>query len=83
MQSLRGLQPCVSMDIDVMDYIIEGRPVLSTECVFCLTCTTVCPENILTTTFAVDRGGNERICRPGDAGKNGVEDPRRSGAHRS
>ncbi len=45
------------MSVDVMGYIVEGLRVLSTECIFCLTCTTVCPENILAATLKVDRGG--------------------------
>ncbi|MEW5816513.1 MAG: 4Fe-4S dicluster domain-containing protein [Spirochaetota bacterium] len=35
------------MDIEVMRYVQEGKKVLSTECVLCLTCTSVCPEGVL------------------------------------
>lgn len=35
------------MDIEVMRYVQEGMPVLSTECVMCMTCTSVCPEQVL------------------------------------
>lgn len=35
------------MDIEVMRYVKEERPVLSTECVLCLTCISVCPEQVL------------------------------------
>lgn len=35
------------MDIQIMRYVQEGRKVLSTECVLCLTCTSVCPEEVL------------------------------------
>ena len=51
------------MDINVMEYVMNGERVLSTECIFCLTCTTVCPEAILDDTFKMDIGGNERIRR--------------------
>lgn len=51
------------MDINVMEYVKHGERVLSTECIFCLTCTTVCPEEILDDTFKIDIGGKERIRR--------------------
>ena len=51
------------MDINVMAYINNGERVLSTECIFCLTCTTVCPEKILNATLKIDIGGKELIQR--------------------
>jgi polyferredoxin len=51
------------MDINVMEYICNGERVLSTECILCLTCTTVCPEQILHSTFKMDIGGKELIRR--------------------
>jgi ferredoxin-type protein NapH len=51
------------MDIDVLEYVKQGKRVLSTECIFCLTCTTVCSENILDATFKLDIGGKELIKR--------------------
>ena len=51
------------MDIDIMQYVINGKRVLSTECIFCLTCTTVCPEGILEDTFKMDVGGKEHLRR--------------------
>ena len=51
------------MDIDIMEYVMNGERVLSTECIFCMTCTTVCPDGILDDTFGVDIGGRERIRR--------------------
>jgi polyferredoxin len=51
------------MDINVMEYVNHGERVLSTECIFCLTCTTVCPEEILDDTFKIDIGGKEYIRR--------------------
>lgn len=39
------------MDIEVMRYVQEGKKVLSTECVLCLTCTSVCPEEVLGVTM--------------------------------
>ena len=51
------------MDINIMEYVNSGERVLSTECIFCLTCTTVCPEEILNDTFKMDIGGKENIKR--------------------
>ena len=51
------------MDIDIMEYVNNDERVLSTECIFCLTCTTVCPEGILDDTFKMDMGGKEYIQR--------------------
>jgi polyferredoxin len=51
------------MDIDIMRYVNNGERVLSTECISCLTCTTVCPEGILDNTFKIDFGGKEYINR--------------------
>lgn len=51
------------MNIDVKGYVLKGERVLSTECIFCLTCTTVCPEKILDSSIKVDFGGKELILR--------------------
>ena len=51
------------MDIDIMEYVNRGERILSTECIFCLTCTTVCPEGILDDTFKMDMGGKEYLQR--------------------
>ena len=51
------------MDINIMAYVSNGERVLSTECIFCLTCTTVCPEGILHDTLKMDIGGKEHIQR--------------------
>lgn len=51
------------MDINVMEYVNHGERVLSTECIFCLTCTTVCPQEILADTIKIDLGGKEYIRR--------------------
>ena len=51
------------MDINIMEYVKNGERVLSTECIFCLTCTTVCPDEILDHTFKMDIGGKEYIQR--------------------
>ena len=53
------------MDINIMEYVNKNERVLSTECIFCLTCTTVCPEGILEDTFKIDIGGKEYIKRRG------------------
>ena len=51
------------MDINIMEYVEQGKRVLSTECIFCLTCTNVCPEGILKSAFKMDVGGREYIQR--------------------
>lgn len=51
------------MNINIMEYVNNGRRVLSTECIFCLTCTTVCPEGILESTLKMDIGGKEILER--------------------
>jgi ferredoxin-type protein NapH len=51
------------MNINIMEYVNNGQRVLSTECIYCLTCTTVCPEGILRSTFKMDIGGKEILVR--------------------
>ena len=51
------------MDINIMEYVEQGKRVLSTECIFCLTCTSVCPEGILESSLRMDVGGREYIQR--------------------
>ncbi len=51
------------MNIDIMEYVKQDKRVLSTECIFCLTCTTACLENILDSTFRLDIGGQELFTR--------------------
>jgi len=51
------------MDVNIMEYVNNCQRVLYTVCIFCLTCTTVCPEGILDDTFRIDIGGKELIQR--------------------
>lgn len=51
------------MNINIMEYINNGQRVLSTECIFCLMCTTVCPAGVLSGTFKMDIGGKEILQR--------------------
>jgi polyferredoxin len=51
------------MDIDIPRYILNGERVLSTECIFCNTCISTCPEKTLTSSFRFDMGGKEHILR--------------------
>jgi ferredoxin-type protein NapH len=51
------------MNINIMEYVNNGQRVLSTECIFCLTCTTVCPERVLRGSFRMDIGGKEILER--------------------
>jgi ferredoxin-type protein NapH len=51
------------MNINIIEYVNNGQRVLSTECIFCLTCTTVCPERALRGTLRMDIGGKEILER--------------------
>jgi polyferredoxin len=51
------------MNINIMQYVNNGQRVLSTECIFCLTCTTVCPAGVLGGVFKMDIGGKEILQR--------------------
>ena len=51
------------MNINIPEYLHNGQRVLSTECIFCLTCTTVCPEGVLRSSFKMDIGGKEFLIR--------------------
>lgn len=51
------------MNINIPEYVKNGQRVLSTECIVCLTCTTVCPEGVLRSTFKMDIGGKELLIR--------------------
>jgi polyferredoxin len=56
----RCAQNC-PMDIEVMRYVNEGKRVLSTECILCLTCTSVCPKEVLGVTMGLDLPGVEYL----------------------
>jgi polyferredoxin len=49
------------MDIRITDYLHAGRRVLSTECIFCQTCVSVCPTQALATSWGMDAGGRELL----------------------
>jgi polyferredoxin len=52
------------MDIRILDYLREGKRVLSTECMLCQTCITVCAKDALKVSVGWDLGGHERLRRP-------------------
>jgi ferredoxin len=57
-------EACVKMcpmDIQLLDYIRSGQRILSTECMLCQTCITVCAEDALKVSFGFDLGGRERL----------------------
>jgi len=54
------------MDIRILDYIREGQRVLSTECMLCQTCVTVCAKDALKVSAGLDLGGKERLRRRAD-----------------
>jgi ferredoxin-type protein NapH len=49
------------MDIRIPEYIRNGQRVLSTECILCQTCVTVCPKGTLKLSFGFDLGGKELL----------------------
>ena len=51
------------MDINIPEYLKNGERVLSTECILCQTCSTVCPEKNLSMTSKLDLGGKEILQR--------------------
>jgi polyferredoxin len=48
-------------DVQVHEYVAQGRRVLSTECILCFECQNVCPKGALRTTFRLDGGMTELI----------------------
>jgi formate hydrogenlyase subunit 6/NADH:ubiquinone oxidoreductase subunit I len=51
------------MDINIPEYIKAGGRVLSTECILCHTCSTVCTEKNISMTSKWDIGGKEILRR--------------------
>ena len=49
------------MDIRIADYIANNTRVLSTECILCQACISVCPEDALTLSFGRDVSGPELL----------------------
>lgn len=49
------------MDIQLLEYIRQGQRVLSTECMLCQTCITVCAPGALRVSWGFDLGGRERL----------------------
>ena len=49
------------MDIQLLDYIRHGQRILSTECMLCQTCITVCAQGALKVSWGLDLGGRERL----------------------
>ncbi len=50
----RACERVCPMDIEIVRYVDEGKRVLSTECILCLTCTSACPEEVLGATAGLD-----------------------------
>jgi polyferredoxin len=51
------------MDIKICDYAKEGKRISSSECIVCLDCARVCPNNNLRLSFALDAGFRDKINR--------------------
>jgi ferredoxin-type protein NapH len=49
------------MDIRIPEYVRKGQRVLSTECILCQTCITVCPKDTLKLSFGFDLGGQDLL----------------------
>lgn len=54
------------MDIRLTEYIQQGRRVTCSECILCLTCTSVCPQQALQVTFGGDLGTKDLVWRRSD-----------------
>jgi len=51
------------MDINIPEYTKRSQRVLSTECIICQTCSTVCPQEAISMTCKWDIGGKEILRR--------------------
>jgi len=51
------------MDIDLVAYIRSDTRILSTECMLCQTCITVCAKDALRVSMGLDLGGREYVRR--------------------
>lgn len=49
------------MDINIMNYTLQNKRILSTECILCSECSSVCPEQAITITKGFDGGTEEYI----------------------
>ncbi|MFW9843401.1 MAG: 4Fe-4S binding protein [Candidatus Thorarchaeota archaeon] len=49
------------MDIQIPDYISQGKRVLSTECTLCQTCINTCPHGVLSLSAGIDLGGKDLL----------------------
>jgi ferredoxin len=49
------------MDIQIAEYVKRGERVLSTECILCQACISVCPSQALQLSFGRDLGGKELL----------------------
>ena len=49
------------MDISIVDYLQRGERVLSSECILCQACISVCPEQVLSLSFGGDGDGPELL----------------------
>ena len=51
------------MDIQISSYAVDGKRVLSTECIICQTCVNTCPRGALSLTTGLDGAfiADERI----------------------
>lgn len=49
------------MDIKLLEYKNKKQRILSTECIWCSTCTYECPNNAITSTFGFDAGLRDNL----------------------
>ena len=53
------------MDVRLTEYLRNGQRIVCSECILCLTCTSVCPQQLLRVTVGGDVGLRDRLRRKG------------------
>lgn len=57
----RACEKTCPMDIKILDYAAKDKRILSTECILCGECSSICPSGSISMTRGFDAGGEEFI----------------------